>query len=1486
MKKLLWYTLAALLTVSALSSCHKDPEPEPEPSNVVATVTASNLLDAAAAAYDAWEEDTTIPATLQVGSTSLTLPQYQYAIAKLLVNLASGDKSDVKVLGFKAADHPERDSYDQKEIAVKDGPKITEGTEDIVDIAKRMLSAMEEKLTVPNQTVITRSGASALAFSTNRATVTILRALAAYKNGGSFPATVSTEYLSAAASLKGFAQQFVGILDIWEKTVGTVSADGSHCTDNNSAWQNVHFVPIPHSGGAYADGVDQYDAKYQPYFTVTIDGKEYTSAQTWGIALRGIMDMLTKEGSGTLQQERNKFIHTMGNGASLKEPLPAVSDLDIWGQYPWYESTNDGVPINKDAISPYIIVRTASWFLTRQQGLGKIGNYQIYGTDDSQELIEEGHTGFISSMRMWLIAARFYKYLLDNNITDNVYDAVKDVTFATDLYGVEMPDIELKTKSVTLDAEGKAVNATFVAKKEWTASASEGWIHVEPASGDAASPATIAISADANTGEERTGTVVVKGGNVTDGVEITVTQAKYVDPSSVSLKDFAQEFVKGLDVWAATVGTVESENKHLIEKGTAWENVHFIPVGKTGGEYDNHPGNQHDDMYTPWTLNVNGTEYTSAQAWEIATRGLLDMVLTDGQDYIGKMTSRNKPGYTHGDNKAFSEIMTATPSQYAIWGNYPWYEEDGVTYNGAPVEEVGVDVITKASLGHLVRGLVGISGVFDPLGKIGNFQEFGTSDSSLILEGYSGLISPMRELILLLRFYKYLLDNNIDQNVYSAVKDVKFDYDMYAQDVAPTPDPTIADFMAEFAKVADKWDANVGTVSYTRDGETYTYENVHFVPETFVITLNGTNYDKFQMHEVAMRALQALEGGAAMTDPIEKPGSYEPATSPYHEYGDPLQEKVAKLDLLSNFATRCLNYLKNNNEWPNVCGYPRTSDPVLTNYNGYVCVERNLLMLSRLFRYMVNNGVTSLDAVKDVEIDTELWGEGSAATATLKDFAKEFVKGLDVWNATVGDIDADGIRNSQSQQGAWLGVHYIPIGNTNNSDFKDFGHNQYDDGKTPWTLNVAGTTYTSSQAWEMAIRGLLNMCTTEGEAFLDGMTDRNKAYTLGDGKSLLSDIPVPSPDNKWGKNPWYEYGELVKWKGLDVSEVDVNFILKVGAWHVVRSFIAVGSNNPLGMVGNFQQFGTGSGTLNLDGYEGLISPMRELLVLMRIYKYILDNNIEENVYTALKDQKFDFWLYGPNGDVSAPSLKAFAKEFVKGLDVWEATVGTVESEGEHLIEKGTAWENVHFIPIVPNPNCEYLSHEGNQYDSKYTPWVLDVNGQEISSSQAWEIAIRGLLNLVTEEGQAFLDGMTDRNKAYTLADNGTLNQGMPAASAANQWGKHPWYEGANTDLVTYNGNAIETVDVNFMVKVGAWHVVRSFIAVGSNNPLGMVGNFQQFGTGSGTLNLSGYDGLISPMREMLILMRIYKDILDNGVNDKVYTAIKDKQYSFDLYGIQ
>ena len=133
----------------------------------------------------------------------------------------------------------------------------------------------------------------------------------------------------------------------------------------------------------------------------------------------------------------------------------------------------------------------------------------------------------------------------------------------------------------------------------------------------------------------------------------------------------------------------------------------------------------------------------------------------------------------------------------------------------------------------------------------------------------------------------------------------------------------------------------------------------------------------------------------------------------------------------------------------------------------------------------------------------------------------------------------------------------------------------------------------------------------------------------------------------------------------------MNFILKVGAWHVVRSFIAVGSNSPLGMIGNFQQFGTASSTLILDGYVGLISPMRELLVLMRIYKYLLDNDIDSNVYSAIKDKKFDFDLY--NQEAAAETNIAIDGN----LSEWDAVEG-VEAGSFKEFKYASDKDNVYF----------------------------------------------------------------------------------------------------------------------------------------------------------------------------------------------------------------
>ncbi|MCR5325611.1 MAG: fimbrillin family protein [Bacteroidales bacterium] len=246
------------------------------------------------------------------------------------------------------------------------------------------------------------------------------------------------------------------------------------------------------------------------------------------------------------------------------------------------------------------------------------------------------------------------------------------------------------------------------------------------------------------------------------------------------------------------------------------------------------------------------------------------------------------------------------------------------------------------------------------------------------------------------------------------------------------------------------------------------------------------------------------------------------------------------------------------------------------------------------------------------------------ADNTLKAFAKSFVTCLRVWENTIGKVDADGTHNGAN---AWTNVHLLPIINPNKG-YSNAG-NQYDASiYSPfWSAKVGDVEYSSNQCWEIAIRGLMNLCTTEGEAFLTNMTNRNKAYTKANGLGMDSYIPAYSSNNKWNAYPWYESNNTVKFNNAEINEVDIEFTLKCCSWHVVRGLITNSGNTALGAIGNFQEFGNSSSTLILSGYVGYISPMRELLILARIYKYLLDNNINDNVYDALQGVTVDFALY-------------------------------------------------------------------------------------------------------------------------------------------------------------------------------------------------------------------------------------------------------------------
>ena len=108
-----------------------------------------------------------------------------------------------------------------------------------------------------------------------------------------------------------------------------------------------------------------------------------------------------------------------------------------------------------------------------------------------------------------------------------------------------------------------------------------------------------------------------------------------------------------------------------------------------------------------------------------------------------------------------------------------------------------------------------------------------------------------------------------------------------------------------------------------------------------------------------------------------------------------------------------------------MCTYPR--DPI-KNYAGSFSSMRALITYAFFFKYMLENNLEKADGIgADVVIRSELFGdEGSAepAKSTIKDFATEFVKILDVWQANVGDV------KMHSSVDATPNAHYIPEGTT------------------------------------------------------------------------------------------------------------------------------------------------------------------------------------------------------------------------------------------------------------------------------------------------------------------------------------------------------------------------------------------------------------------------------------------------------------------------
>ena len=1002
MKRFSFFLMTIAALVMTAVGCKQDnlePDGPTGGAKVVGTFNQADIIAAASDLYSAWLEDSdNVPAAMTVGTTELTQPQYIYALAKTITDIQANKTAAVEVLSYKMADHPERDSYDQLQIAVFNGPKNGEETEDLGNVAARLIAGMAEKGQVPNQTVYTR-GTTNIAFSTNRATICMLRALAEYKPQSTMPEKISTDYLSTSATIKGFATQFVKYLEVWENSIAEVlSADGSRNSGNGRPWENAHFVPIPYTGSLVnADGTEQFDPKFQPYYEPEVAGVKYTAAQCWGIALKSLIDLCSKEGSTVWATERTPDVpaHTLGNGKSMNAPIPMLEEWFVWNQHPWYENENDGGPVkyNEQPITEVDIafmMRVMPWHLTRSSQLGAIGNYQQFGTSKESTLVYDGYLGLICPMREFLIAARIFKYILDNDITENVYDAIKDVKFSFDLYGSEQPDIALDVDKMSFTYEGGDQVVKVTTKDQaWTATVEGEGITVNPASGAAGVETEVTITAAANAGGSRTATVTF---TTATGKSKTVTINQGAAPTSATIKEFATEYVKLIDIWKKNVGT-----------------VNFV----TGIGANNDSNDIPNAHYVPneTTIKLGDVEFSLADAVEIASRSYLLL-----RGYDGNNTSAYGAGKVPTTDVAYTMDSNIPETHNYQWGSYPYAERSNggafkMIVGEQELEQVKIDLLDNYTHRHTNYPLRSGGD-----GCLSNFCSYTGGQ----VAGYGGTCCVKRIMMAYAYFFKYMLENNL-QDAKSISADQVFEAPLFGENEAA---PTIKAFAQEYVKFIDIWENTTGTVNYMHptalvtEGWSYdgvaNIENGHYIPFDTKLTVAGTEYTTSEVFDIALRAYLGLRGYDATNEtavgansfskaekamtmddnflparaitwgaaPCNETGSctYDETTGKISASGNggllkmgtpPNGEDKVKIDLLDNFAQRNCNYatVKNGNAIGNMAGYTNRSD--ISGSSGCASGHRMLLTYAYFFKYMLDNNLSDATAIAaDVTFET------------------------------------------------------------------------------------------------------------------------------------------------------------------------------------------------------------------------------------------------------------------------------------------------------------------------------------------------------------------------------------------------------------------------------------------------------------------------------------------------------------------------------------
>ena len=232
-------------------------------------------------------------------------------------------------------------------------------------------------------------------------------------------ATRTEASASTGATIRDFAEQYVGLIDVWENTTGLINMETGETKNSDSSFdvKNAHYIPST--------------------TTITVGGTEYSTSDVFELALRSYMLLRGYNGNNTIA-------YGAGNvpplaGGSMATALPETHSYK-WGTTPYNETLAQGGNIllgtktngkhcraGVDLLDNFAM-RSMNYPMTKSQVIGNFASYK------SNQL--SGYYGCFSAMRALITYAFFFEYLLNNNLEDATgIDAAQ--IFRTDFLGNE-----------------------------------------------------------------------------------------------------------------------------------------------------------------------------------------------------------------------------------------------------------------------------------------------------------------------------------------------------------------------------------------------------------------------------------------------------------------------------------------------------------------------------------------------------------------------------------------------------------------------------------------------------------------------------------------------------------------------------------------------------------------------------------------------------------------------------------------------------------------------------------------------------------------------------------------------------------------------------------------------------------------------------------------------------------------------------------------